>query len=962
MRFGRMKNLWAGCFLMGACCAFGNVTVSSVAELVAAAADSGQVVTMTPGTYQMEDYLTPEVLSAIEPDDYSRYAMITLSGSNNTFNCSNVTIEVNTDLLNDFGAKVIELYVTGNNNTVKGLTLTDIGTSPTYKGGQSMTVSGDNILIEDVTLHVKGSSPYGYGDLLGKGSPNLVSMKKHSGLLVEGLNVTISGCSIYSEAFGHLFFVQGGRNVLFKDCYAEAVVRATDSMLAETSGTAYDLDFESIYPNYAGEYVITPGYTKSLSECGFRTYGSGANGYDTGAVTATNCVARNCRIGYAFTKVDEEMLIQDCEATGCESAYNITGVTIENSRGDAVNGPLLYINTGDISTVDLYLMDTAPTTTVHAIACIPGDDHVVTLRRWEDKTREDIHYILVGSTRSVASNPYSPLGTAATSGITLTNYTGMPVYIGSTVSGSTVVSDGTVADEGSGNSVTVDRDAAPVGHWAFDDGAGSAAADSSGNGYDGAAANAAWVDGKSGGALDFNGTNSVVTLPPAAFDSLRNEITIAMWVFGDELQPLADSTFYAESSSGKRLLNIHLPYSDSNVYWDAGNTNDYDRVYKTADESTFKGRWNHWAFTKNTADGSMDIYQNGALWKAGTGKTNQIFGIEAASIGAQIDRAYYTGQMDDVCLYDVALTEEEIEELYLSYRVTSPVGYWTFDDGEGTVAADSSGAGNHGSVENAEWVVGASGGALKFNGADAQVILPAAAFSSISNEVTLALWMYGDAVQPTADTIFRAKAASGDRILNVHLPHSDSKVYWDAGNTNGYDRVSNAAADDEFKEQWNHWAFTKNADEGSMEIYLNGALWASGSGKTRDMSSIAEAFVGSLGGSGYYTGLIDDVRLFDAALTGSEIETLYLDCDSGLSVENFQAALTENSGSRTFSFTIPDSGMGYNFQVIYTDDLVDADWQAASDAVSGTGGDLTIDLLIDELQTNGFYKLEAWRE
>ncbi|MEP5338213.1 MAG: leucine-rich repeat domain-containing protein [Algibacter sp.] len=445
------------------------VTVTSVAQLATVASQSNQIVTMSPGVYEMTDYLSsPTVIANVTPADANnRRAMIRFNGSNNTFDFSGVTINVDTALLNDLGNNVVEFHLTGNNINFKELTITDIGNGSTANGGQSFVVFGDDITVENVTLNMSGSSPYGYGDLLGKGGPNLVPMRKHSGMLIEGLNPRIIGCSIYSTSFGHLFFVQGGRNVLFQDCYAEAVTRTTDDMLAETSGSAFDLNFEAVYGNYNGDKVITPGYTKSLSEVGFRNYGSGVNGFDTEGVTLVNCTVRNARVGFAL-EVGGPILIQNCEATGCEAGYNVQDVIIENSRGDAVNGPLLYLN-GDDSEVELELMPTLPITTLHAVATIAGNNHNVTLTKWNDETRTQDHSILVGATRPSGTNPFSPLGTATTSGITLNNCTEMPIEVLSNTSSSFINTTGVITNDGSGNTV-VTNSCVSIENLIFDDG------------------------------------------------------------------------------------------------------------------------------------------------------------------------------------------------------------------------------------------------------------------------------------------------------------------------------------------------------------------------------------------------------------------------------------------------------------------------------------------------------------
>lgn len=211
-------------------------------------------------------------------------------------------------------------------------------------------------------------------------------------------------------------------------------------------------------------------------------------------------------------------------------------------------------------------------------------------------------------------------------------------------------------------------DGEPIGnakaHWSLNDGNGTVVSDSSGNNFHGTTNNTSWVDGVDGTALEFNGTNSNVTLPAAAFASIDQEITIAMWVLGSATQPRKDSIFYATNSTGARLLNIHLPWSNSNVYWDAGDSSGYDRINKVASSSEFKGQWNHWAFTKNSTLGVMSIYLNGQLWHSEAGNTAPLSGITNVRLGSQTSGNVYDGMIDEVTLYNSALSPANIRELY----------------------------------------------------------------------------------------------------------------------------------------------------------------------------------------------------------------------------------------------------------------------------------------------------------
>jgi len=174
-------------------------------------------------------------------------------------------------------------------------------------------------------------------------------------------------------------------------------------------------------------------------------------------------------------------------------------------------------------------------------------------------------------------------------------------------------------------------------------------------------------------------------------------------------------------------------------------------------------------------------------------------------------------------------------------------------------------------------ITGSDNGYLDFGSGD-YVEVPSAAFSNISDQITVSFWCYGDPnIMPMNSYIFEGRDANGYRVVNSHLPWSNSRVYWDAGNnsTNSYDRIDEAANAIDFTGQWNHWAFSKNATTGDMIAYLNGAVFMSGTGKTKSMAGIETFKIGGPGQndySGRYDGYIDEFRVWNVALDQTTIQ------------------------------------------------------------------------------------------
>jgi len=201
--------------------------------------------------------------------------------------------------------------------------------------------------------------------------------------------------------------------------------------------------------------------------------------------------------------------------------------------------------------------------------------------------------------------------------------------------------------------------------------------------------------------LSFNGPD-YVDVPVTPLADIDSFVTVSFWQFGDPaIQPQDDYCFEAMNTAGNRVLNVHLPWSNSNVYWDAGNATGYDRIYKAAATTDFEGKWNHWAFTKNVDEGTMKIYLNGVLWHSGTALYRDMDQISRFRIGSNVwGNTNYDGFINEFAVFDTVLDESTIASwMYKNIDPSHPaysdlVAYYRFDEGSGLYADDNTGSGN----------------------------------------------------------------------------------------------------------------------------------------------------------------------------------------------------------------------------------------------------------------------------
>ena len=105
---------------------------------------------------------------------------------------------------------------------------------------------------------------------------------------------------------------------------------------------------------------------------------------------------------------------------------------------------------------------------------------------------------------------------------------------------------------------------------------------------------------------------------------------------------------------------------------------------------------------------------------------------------------YVTGQVNSYRQFSTANLEIASDQIFRIAAITDGlVGYWNFDEGSGTTAADSSGTGNTGTLINGPaWTTGKVGnGALSFDGADDYVNIPSSAIYDFAGDFTVSAWV-----------------------------------------------------------------------------------------------------------------------------------------------------------------------------------------------------------------------------
>jgi len=230
-----------------------------------------------------------------------------------------------------------------------------------------------------------------------------------------------------------------------------------------------------------------------------------------------------------------------------------------------------------------------------------------------------------------------------------------------------------------------------------------------------------------------------------------------------------------------------------------------------------------------------------------------------------------------------------------------------FEEGTGTTTADASGNGNNGALNNLSpgaWIAGKIGNALAFDGANDYVRIN----NHLGATFTISCWIKTtqvfQQVTPTYDGTGIIWSDVGGSANDFLLGGTRN-----AGGTNrmsffvGSGNVTTSGTRPINTGQWVHLAVTRNATNGEVRLYVNGALDGSGTAGLATLNSNPNIHIGgNTLDNRYFNGAIDDVRFYSRVLTPAEIATLLTTTPPTVTLATASATVT-NQFPVTVSFS-----------------------------------------------------------
>jgi hypothetical protein len=459
-----------------------------------------------------------------------------------------------------------------------------------------------------------------------------------------------------------------------------------------------------------------------------------------------------------------------------------------------------------------------------------------------------------------------------------------------------------------------------VAYYKFDEGFGTTANNSgtAGSSHVGTIANATWTNiGKQGKAIIYNGTTSYTQLGTTDLDTYFEALdnwSISTWVniSGWANEGAIFSNRYADTE----ILRIYTTGTTGQIGLqsrDSGNS-----IINQTISGLTANTW-YQITVSRTYNGTIDSYLNGVLKSSSADTRTGDFVSEAGSheyfVGRTVTSAdwvtwkYFTGMIDEVKIYNTALTAAEIKQDYnkksaISFGSLSdtsslsggsvasnsasaqyctpgaqdsclpPITQWNFEEGSGTALNDTSGntsAGTWSGTGN-HWSAGKLGKAGLFNGSDDFVDLGTYTNLNGATAFTISFWLYKeeDGNFPTYDGVFGI-GTGAQRTPWIYGNSGLQTLQAQFETTTGGIGDCNASTSTIPANSWSHISLRWTGTE--CQFFVNGIAIGTADSTTGTVLADTDGtnYLGRILGYDYWNGAIDNMKIYTYARTPSQI-------------------------------------------------------------------------------------------
>ncbi len=448
----------------------------------------------------------------------------------------------------------------------------------------------------------------------------------------------------------------------------------------------------------------------------------------------------------------------------------------------------------------------------------------------------------------------------------------------------------------------------PVGHWKMDENTGTTNIyDSSGNSYtgtmNGSMTSSAWVPGKIGAALKFDGTDDNISFGDVLGFERTNPFTLMAWVkvpSGDA----AARALIAKQVTGGDFNGYNFRKSATGTLTFILRQNGSSEIEVNSTATIDDNNWHHVvvSYDGSSLATGVHIYIDGSPAATST-VSDDLAGNIANNVNLRLGARdtvslplYYNGVMDEARIYNYVRNQKQIiEDMNADHPaggspIASPLGHWKFDEQQGQTTYDSGFGGNNGTLgansssaaDDPTWKVAGSGacksnGCLSFDGSDDVVNVGSSGLVDPLSDYSLSAWV--NVASGTGHTMYsQANTANNQQLFLWQV--QTSQVIHTVRNNAGteFDCTFPRPTSNE----WTHLVLVRNGS--SFSQYTNGLLTGTCSGTASGTYTFNTSNIGRLirltsGGS--FSGSLDEVKLYNSALTADEIK---IDMNAGSAV------------------------------------------------------------------------------